>query len=315
MLNTIVSLLILAVLVLTISQIIQGKRLAMLRRRARRSMLVGPEAHIRLQKQIYERLAAADCRARGANPALPIEFRSEWGEDVLLYELFNGRPEGVFVEVGALDGHRLSVSWIFEAIGWKGLLVEPIPEKFEQCQRCRPGSFVVRGALGPAGSSGTIDFLVPLQDDLQGSSHRDIDSAAVESINGLRDADARTRRIQVPLMSMDAALEQAGITRVDFASVDVEGAELDVLRGFDLARFKVRVLVIEDLTLGAESRVPDHLVSAGYAHTMWIGGNRVFVRTDDAEMIARAHRLAETVYSPLVRPRGHNDTWQHDLGR
>ena len=313
MLNAILILLILAVLGLALTQNIQGKRLAILRRRARRSMLVGPEAHIRLQKQVYERLAAADCRSRGANPALPIEFRSEWGEDVLLYELFDGRPDGVFVEVGALDGRRLSVSWIFEAIGWKGLLVEPIPEKYEECRRQRPGSCVVRGALGPGGSAGTIDFVVPLEDDLQGSSHRDVESAAVESINGLRDADAKTRRIRVPLMSMDDALEQAKLVRVDFASIDVEGAELDVLRGFDLARFQVRVLVIEDLTLGQDIRVPDHLAELGYVHTMWIGGNRVFVRRDDAEMMARAQRLAETVYSPLVRPRGHNDTWQHDL--
>jgi hypothetical protein len=81
-----------------------------------------------------------------------------------------------------------------------------------------------------------------------------------------------------------------------------------VLGGFDLARFRPRVMVVEDNSLGRDRAVPELLERAGYTHAVWIGPNRVYIATGEAEMLARARRLAETVYSPLVRPEGLPDT-------
>jgi FkbM family methyltransferase len=297
----------LAVAVLAINQVVQGKRLGRLRRRTRRSMLIGPESHLRMQKQLYDSLAREDCRVRGFVPRLPIEFRSEWGEDTLLYDLFRDRPEGVYIEVGALDGRRNSVTWVFEAIGWRGLLVEAIPERCEECRANRPGSKVVHAALGPPGGSGTAVFVVPVEEEHQLSGYREHEGMQKEHLLALERASAATRRVEVPLITMDRALEGAGFDRVDFASIDVEGGELDVLRGFDLERFKPAVLVIEDLTLGEDDSVAKVVRSRGYEQAMWIGANRVFIRRDDRGLAERARRLSETVYSPFVRPRGQPD--------
>src|SRR5262249_54515869 len=97
---------------------------------------------------------------------------------------------------------------------------------------------------------------------------------------------------------------QAGAERVDWAVIDVEGGELDVLRGFDLARFTPRVLVIEDNTLGRDDRVPSLLAGAGYSQALWIGANRVFVRDSDKEMSDRARSLSGPVSPPFARPGG-----------
>jgi hypothetical protein len=40
-----------------------------------------------------------------------------------------------------------------------------------------------------------------------------------------------TKKITVPVTSLDRYLEQRGTARVDFVKMDVEGGELDVLRG------------------------------------------------------------------------------------
>jgi len=45
---------------------------------------------------------------------------------------------------------------------------------------------------------------------------------------------------------MDSILAEAGFDRVDFLSVDVEGAELAVLRGLSIARYRPRLILIED---------------------------------------------------------------------
>lgn len=302
------------VLLVAAALAITVRRLSTLRRRLRRTMFVGPEFHLRLQKQFYDRLAAAECRARGITPRLPLEFRSEWGEDVFLYDLFADQPTGVYIEAGALDGRRNSVTWVFEALGWTGLLVEPIPERAEECKRLRPNSTVVHAALGPDGSPPTTSFMVPQNEQHQLSAYREHEGMSDAHMLALERAGASLKRVDVPLVSLNQALDKAGISRIDFASIDVEGGELDVLKGFDVAKFRPRVLVLEDLTLGDDTRVPEYLTPKGYKHAMWIGANRVFIRTDDADMNTRIERVAETVYTPFVRPQhGHSDNAPHDL--
>ena len=85
--------------------------------------------------------------ARGRTPRLPIQCRSEFGEDLILAHLFENQPEGYYIEVGAYDGQTNAVSWIFDAIGWKGLLVEAIPERAEQARIARPNAAVIHAAL------------------------------------------------------------------------------------------------------------------------------------------------------------------------
>ena len=47
----------------------------------------------------------------------------------LIFETFFGqRTEGLFVEVGAFDGVLYSNTWGLAARGWRGLLIEPVPE-------------------------------------------------------------------------------------------------------------------------------------------------------------------------------------------
>ena len=93
----------------------------------------------------------------------------------------------------------------------------------------------------------------------------------------------------------------------------MEGAELEVLRGFDLERFGVHVLVVEDLSLGARDELAAHLRGRGYVEVAWIGANRVLVRGEERELLERARSLARTVYSPFVRPPGHPDPAQRGL--
>src|SRR5262249_6926312 len=55
------------------------------------------------------------------------------------------------------------------------------------------------------------------------------------------------RVIEVPVRTLDDILSEANApVPLDFLSVDVEGHELEVLRGFDFARSRPRLLLLED---------------------------------------------------------------------
>jgi hypothetical protein len=48
------------------------------------------------------------------------------------------------------------------------------------------------------------------------------------------------------VLTLDALLEAEGNPRIDFVSIDVEGAELEVLQGFSLERHRPTLVLVED---------------------------------------------------------------------
>ena len=72
---------------------------------------------------------------------------------------------------------------------------------------------------------------------------------------------ANSRRA-VPVMTLDAILDQSGLLAIDFLSIDVEGAELDVIRGFSIEKHQPKLLLIEDDADTREKHA--HLVTRKY---------------------------------------------------
>lgn len=229
-------------------------------------------------------------KAAGREARRPVEFRSQFGEDSLLWSLFGGKLEGFFIEVGAFDGYRYSTTYALEAVGWNGLLIEAIPERCADCAARRTGSRVVNAALGKKGSTGTATFTV-VDDDHGGMlSFHTTDPRHLED---LRRGQFLRRSVTVPLTTMDALLEShpGGPPVVDAATIDVEGGEADLLDGFDLARWKPKVLLIEDNGRGAASpgrEVVQKVVRSGYTHAGWFFVNGLFIHNAETELLQRA---------------------------
>lgn len=230
------------------------------------------------------RLAALEVhealRERGRKPKLEVKFRSQFGEDQWLWNLFRDQPDGFYIEVGAFDGRTLSVSWIFEAMGWTGLLIEPIPARYEQCAANRPGSRVVNAACSKRGSTGTASFEV-----LAGEGDFiELMSYYKASVNHYQQtANAKRTKVSVPLTTMNDVLGDIKHP-IDFAVIDVEGHEMDLFDGFDLDKYRPRVLVVEDNLGGKDTSIPKMLTQAGYKDMGWLAVNRLFIREDEKAM-------------------------------
>ncbi|MDP1663131.1 MAG: FkbM family methyltransferase [Phycisphaerales bacterium] len=227
-----------------------------------------------------------DLASRGETARLPVEFRAQQGEDLFLWSLFEGQERGTFIECGAFDGERFSVTYIFEAAGWGGVLIEALPEPFKNCQAKRTGSRVVNAALSRKGSSGTAEFLA-LNHAGIGHSMSRLAESSLSSAKSMK----RAVKVTVPLTTMDEVLGQAG-PRIDFAVLDVEGSELALLDGFDLERHGVRALLIEEHTAGKDSELRRHMEGRGYEFVSRIGRNDLFVTRKDQALIDRARQLS-----------------------
>ena len=240
--------------------------------------------------QSRQRTAALEARMalleQGRKPRMPIEFRSQYGEDVWIWDVLGHQTEGFFIEVGAFDGYHFSVTFGLEAMGWNGLLIEALPEKAEKCRQRRPHSRVVHSALGRRGASGTVEF-VSVQDDYGGMlSFIEADS---DHSRWLADKTFQTGRIKVSVTSLDALLEgHSG--PIDAAVIDVEGGELDVLDGFNLDRFKPRLLLLEDNFAEKNSALEDYMAKQPYVFAGWLEVNRLYVRAGEEGMLERLKR-------------------------
>lgn len=154
---------------------------------------------------------------------------------------------GFFVEAGANDGLDQSNTRYFEKYRkWRGLLIEPIPELARQCRRNRPRCLVEHCALVPFDyPNNTVEMrYCNLMSLVKGAMKSDeMDMAHVQlgcDVQGLA-----TYELQVPARTLTSVLKQHAVTRIDCFSLDVEGFELNVLKGLDLDCYRPAWMLIE----------------------------------------------------------------------
>ncbi len=228
---------------------------------------------IEKQKRIVDYLQ----NPAGQSGALAFRFTAQFSEDLVLYEFFRQQPVGFFVEAGGYDGVTFSNTYLLEVLGWNGLLVEPHPELAKLCGSRRPKCTVVQKALGPDGASGSIPFTCA--DDASGGSPLSFTEASQNHIDRCVQEGYSLRQIQVPVASLNSMLEGCS-QRVDFLSLDVEGFELEALKGFDIARFTPVIMLIELNWDDRDVAVQNHLAQYGYLVAGDVGCNRFFCRSE-----------------------------------
>jgi FkbM family methyltransferase len=156
-------------------------------------------------------------------------------EKELVWKFFGQKRDGVFVEVGANDPVAGSQTWLLEQNGWRGVLVEPQASLCEKLRPARPRSQIFQVACSCPGSEGQADLILTEYDG-NATLKPQRDSHGINYVGAER----------VRITTLDSVLEAAGLSHIDFLSLDVEGHELEVMRGLDFAKFKPDLILIED---------------------------------------------------------------------
>jgi FkbM family methyltransferase len=218
--------------------------------------------------------------------AAGLDGHGQFGEDRLLAMIFT-RDEGCCLEVGAYDGITGSPTLAFERKGWTAILVEPLPDLAERASLSRKGP-VICAAAGP--SEGVV-VIQRCREDAAISSCA-VGNSFQSEMNRIRAATFEP--VEVPQVTLDSVLEACGVVHLDFASIDVEGTEAEVLRGFDLNRWGPRVVLLEDNSRGADRSVLRIMASLGYRRFRTTGVNDWCACQDDHELVNWKTSLAET---------------------
>lgn len=152
-----------------------------------------------------------------------------------MVEFFGGDP-GVFFEAGANEPITGNQTYLLETLGWSGVLVEPNIELAKKCRTLRPRSKVYPFALMAPGSPAYIKFRIP--------GH--LSSAQGHIVEETSSCKNKDYFFKSEVRTMDQVLEDSGFLKLDFLSLDLEGYEAEALRGFSFARWKPRLISVED---------------------------------------------------------------------
>ncbi len=174
---------------------------------------------------------------------------------------------GYFVELGANDGVTQSNSLYFEKYrNWRGLLIEPAPQNFLKCRKNRSVvnsiycaacvSFQYDQEFVRIAYSNLMSTPVSLESDIQDPhAHAQLGNQFLGKGETVFEFGAVARTLNSLLLDAQAP------KTIDFLSLDVEGAELEVLKGIDHQNFRCKYILVECRDF---PRLDAYLVSCGY---------------------------------------------------
>ena len=214
-------------------------------------------------KRLLPTKICAELSARHAERCNRRVAFSQEGEDLVLLRYFDGKREGVYVDVGAHHPFRFSNTCLLHKQGWRGINIDAMPGSMAMFNRFRPNDINLE--LGVSTRPGSLDFFV-----FEEPALNTFDIALCEERQNAGWALHSTRTVQCrPLAEiLQQEMPRLGTDKIDLLSVDVEGFDLDVLESNDWARFSPRVIAIEILNKSLrgvmESDIVQYCMRRGY---------------------------------------------------
>lgn len=158
------------------------------------------------------------------------EFYSQIGQDNWVLEtVYPGAAESFFVDVGSGDGTVDSNTKALEQRGWTGICIDPFPTNMEDrtCRMLKEVVFSESGQRLKFHASGALGGIA-------------------DTLGRWKDAATSGRTVEFTSTTLDDILDRTNAPRfIHFISLDIEGAELEALKGFSFDRYRVGALAIE----------------------------------------------------------------------
>lgn len=201
--------------------------------------------------------------------------------DLIIDYIFKDKINGFYIDIGAQHPIANNNTYLFFKRGWTGINIDLDVKNIELFNISRPNDINLNNAISSSTSKKKLFFY----------HDKSPINTLVEDVSNFQNATVKEIKT-VKTITLNKVLENLSFDKeIDYMNIDVEGHELDVLKGFDLIRYKPNVISVEYLDLKMKylefknndlSRVIDSdfyklLIKNDYQFVNWLHGDLIFV--------------------------------------
>lgn len=192
-------------------------------------------------------------------------YSQEKQDEYLETNIFKGYKNGFYVDVGAHDGISINNTLYFEKNNnWTGINIEPIKKVFDKLVINRPNNINVNCAV--CNNDGETDFLC--------------NTGYTEMISGIKNnfdirhfdrllrenqqMGSTTEVIKVNTKKLETILDENNIKHINYLSIDVEGAEFEVIKSINFNKVFIDVIGFENNYNDVSVPIIEYLQNKGF---------------------------------------------------
>ena len=204
---------------------------------------------------------------------------SHWGIDLIITKLLNSKNKGIYIDVGCHHPFLNNHSYLLYKSGWEGINIDIDYNSIDMFNFFRKSDVNIQTAV--TDHKGEVDLFFY---------HN---RAAKNTISKEFGSDAKEQK-KINSDTLNNIIENSKFknSRIDFVSIDVEGNEMNVLNGFDLKKYKPKLILLEfilpnkkefyekDINEITNSEIYKFLIKNEYKLINWNHDDLLFMRLD-----------------------------------
>ena len=206
----------------------------------------------------------------------PRIVNANWGLDIVINAIFKDKKKGIYIDIGCHHPLINNNTYILYKRGWNGINVDLDFSSIEMFNFFRPNDFNCKVALSNKKGESDLFFF-----------HNRAPKNTLNKINGK--GAKLVKKIKTDTLDNIIKQSKLSIKKIDFLTIDVEGNELNVLRGFDLNKYEPKVIVLElinkknnsfheqEIKDIQKSKIYKYMIKKNYKLANWIHDDLIFV--------------------------------------
>ena len=204
---------------------------------------------------------------------------SNWGVDLILNDIFKNKKKGFYIDIGCHHPILNNHTYLFYKRGWSGINIDLDFNSIDMFNFFRPNDFNKQIALTDKKSKMDLFFF-----------HNRAAKNTISKEFGKN--SKQIKKIKTDTLNNILIENELSEQVIDFLSIDVEGNELNVLKGFDLIKFKPKVILLEfiqndvkefyqkDINIIIKSEIYKYLIDNKYKLINWNHDDLMFMYKD-----------------------------------
>jgi len=203
-------------------------------------------------------------------------FYSNWGIDMLADQLFKKKKDGFFIDVGCHQPFLNNNTFRLYKRGWTGINIDLDYNTIEMFNFFRKKDLNIQAAVSDKSEEKDLYFF---------HNRSALNTLSKESGEKAKEV----RKVQTKTLNDIISESKFRNFEIDFISIDVEGFELNVLKGLDFKKYKPKLVVLELIDLSIKefyeqkidnvlnSNINKFMLNENYKLINWLHDDLVYV--------------------------------------